>query len=60
MACAPSYGIPATIPDGSQLVPQNQQEQSSAEGNRKFVHERIRVPVSYDDLLRENLQNDST
>ncbi|TXG61938.1 hypothetical protein EZV62_013301 [Acer yangbiense] len=59
VACAPSDGIRATIPDGSQLVPQNQQEQSSAEGNRKSVHERIRVPVSYDDLLGEDPKNDS-
>ncbi|KAK4853599.1 hypothetical protein QYF36_011415 [Acer negundo] len=59
VACAPSDGIPATIPDGSQLLPQKQQEQSSAEGNRKSVHERIRVPVSYDDLLGEDPQNDS-
>ncbi|KAH7574317.1 hypothetical protein JRO89_XS03G0282000 [Xanthoceras sorbifolium] len=59
VVCALSDGIQASIPDSSQFVPENQQEQSSAEGNRKSVHERIRVPVSYDDLLGEEPKNDS-
>uniref|UniRef100_A0A6N2L0T3 Phosphorylated adapter RNA export protein n=1 Tax=Salix viminalis TaxID=40686 RepID=A0A6N2L0T3_SALVM len=51
---------PASIPDSSQkeLTPQFQHEQSSADEKRKSVHERIRVPVSYDDLLGDDLKND--
>ena len=51
---------PASMPDSSQkeLTPQFQHEQSSADEKRKSVHERIRVPVSYDDLLGDDLKND--
>lgn len=51
---------PVSLPDSSQkeLAPQYQYEQSSADEKRKSVHERIRVPVSYDDLLGDDLKND--
>lgn len=51
---------PVSVPDSSQkeLAPQYQHEQSSADEKRKSVHERIRVPVSYDDLLGDDLKND--
>ncbi|CAK7353054.1 unnamed protein product [Dovyalis caffra] len=51
---------PASIPDSSQneLAPQYQNEHSSADEKRKSVHDRIRVPVSYDDLLGDDLKND--
>lgn len=51
---------PVSLPDSSQkeLAPQYQYEQSSADEKRKPVHERIRVPVSYDDLLGDDLKND--
>lgn len=42
---------------GSQSVPQD--GKSGAEGKPKSVHDRIRVPVSYDDLLAEDPKNDS-
>ncbi|XP_044463371.1 uncharacterized protein LOC123194270 isoform X2 [Mangifera indica] len=44
-------GVSPSILAGTKNVPRNQQEQSSVEGTRKSVHDRIRVPVSYDDLL---------
>ena len=51
---------PVSVPDSSQkeLAPQYQHEKSSADEKRKSVHERIRVPVSYDDLLGDDLKND--
>ncbi|EOY29856.1 hypothetical protein QUC31_020565 [Theobroma cacao] len=52
-ACTLTNGTSASVPEDSQLIPQNLKEQFSAEGTRKSVHERIRVPVSYDDLLGE-------
>ncbi|XP_031264961.1 uncharacterized protein LOC116123306 [Pistacia vera] len=51
--------ISPSIPDGSEIVPQNQQKQSSVEGKHKSVRERIRVPVSYDDLLVEDSRTES-
>ncbi|OMP06359.1 hypothetical protein CCACVL1_01618 [Corchorus capsularis] len=51
-------GSSASVPTDSQLIPQNSEEQLSAEGTRKSVHERIRVPVSYDDLLGEDPKED--
>ncbi|XVF48633.1 hypothetical protein PTKIN_Ptkin03bG0205900 [Pterospermum kingtungense] len=56
-ACTLTDGTSATIPEASQLSPQNQQEHFTAEGARKSVHERIRVPVSYEDLLGEKSEN---
>ncbi|XP_052305042.1 uncharacterized protein LOC7467937 [Populus trichocarpa] len=52
---------PASVPDGSQneLASQYQHEQSSADEKRKSVHEWIRVPVSYDDLLGDDLKNEA-
>lgn len=48
------------VSDGSQLTPpvQDQLEQPNAEGNRVSVHNRMRVPVTYDDLLVENPKDD--
>lgn len=52
---------PANVPDGSQneLASQYQNEQSSADEKRKSVHEWIRLPVSYDDLLGDDLKNEA-
>lgn len=47
-------GTSASVPELSQTTPQNQQEQLSVGGTRKSVHDRIRVPVSYEDLLGED------
>ncbi|XVE70955.1 hypothetical protein DITRI_Ditri10aG0111200 [Diplodiscus trichospermus] len=44
-------GTSANVPGDSQLIPQNGQGEFSAEGTRKSVHDRIRVPVSYEDVL---------
>ncbi|XP_021276907.1 uncharacterized protein LOC110411188 [Herrania umbratica] len=57
-ACTLANGTSASVPEDSQLIPENLQEQFSAEGTRKSVHERIRVPVSYDDLLGEEPKDD--
>ena len=48
------------VSDGSQLTPpvQDQLEQPNAGGNRVSVHNRMRVPVTYDDLLVENPKDD--
>ncbi|KAJ0090550.1 hypothetical protein Patl1_12994 [Pistacia atlantica] len=51
--------ISPSIPDDSEIVPQNQPKQSSVEGKHKSVRERIRVPVSYDDLLVEDSRTES-
>ena len=50
------------VSNGSQFTPpvQNQVEQSDAGGNRVSVHNRMRVPVSYDDLLGESPKDNST
>ncbi|KAJ6862689.1 hypothetical protein NC652_039526 [Populus alba x Populus x berolinensis] len=52
---------PASVPDGSQneLASQYQNEQSSADEKRKSVHEWIRVPVPYDDLLGDDLKSEA-
>lgn len=52
---------PANVPDGSQneLASQYQNEQSSADEKRKSVQEWIRVPVSHDDLLGDDLKNEA-
>ncbi|KAK9274032.1 hypothetical protein L1049_018846 [Liquidambar formosana] len=49
-------GTSTTLSDGSQPTPQMQGhiEQSNGEGKRASVHDRIRVPVSYDDLLGDD------
>ncbi|OMO86617.1 hypothetical protein COLO4_21028 [Corchorus olitorius] len=57
-ASALTSGSSASVPTDSQLIPQDSEEQFSAEGTRKSVHERIRVPVSYDDLLGEDPKED--
>lgn len=46
--------------DGAQLVPQMQShlDNSIAEGKRISVHNRVRIPVSYDDLLGEDPKED--
>ncbi|CAL5435736.1 unnamed protein product [Camellia sinensis] len=53
----------ASTSDGSQLVEphvQNQLEQSDAERKRASVHDRMRVPVTYDDLIGEEDPNDKS
>ncbi|XP_022750109.1 uncharacterized protein LOC111299285 [Durio zibethinus] len=57
-ACTLTNGTSTSVPEDSQLIPQNLQEQFSAEGTRKSVHDRIRVPVSYEDLLGEDPKDD--
>ncbi|XWS17659.1 hypothetical protein CRYUN_Cryun33cG0086600 [Craigia yunnanensis] len=57
-ACTLTNGTSASAPEDSQLIPQNLQEQFSAEGTHKSVHDRIRVPVSYEDLLGEDPKDD--
>lgn len=52
-------GASTRVEDDSQLMAQNQPEQSGTEGKSKTVHERIRVPVSYDDLLGEDTKAES-
>ncbi|KAJ4833270.1 hypothetical protein Tsubulata_013198 [Turnera subulata] len=51
--------ITTSMPVDSQPVHQHEREQSSAEGKCKSVHDRIRVPVSYDDLLVDDPKNES-
>ncbi|XP_057480045.1 uncharacterized protein LOC130767255 isoform X2 [Actinidia eriantha] len=48
--------------DGSPQAPdvQNQVEQPNIEARRISVHDRIRVPVTYDDLLGEEVPNDES
>ncbi|CAL5431828.1 unnamed protein product [Camellia sinensis] len=48
--------------DGSWLVPhvQNQLQQSNVEGKHVSVYDRMRVPVSYDDLLGEEDPKDKS
>ncbi|XWS72480.1 hypothetical protein CRYUN_Cryun02cG0043200 [Craigia yunnanensis] len=57
-ACTLTNGISASVPEDSQLIPQNLKEQFSGEGTCKSVHDRIRVPVSYEDLLGEDPKDD--
>ncbi|KAK2982902.1 hypothetical protein RJ640_006316 [Escallonia rubra] len=49
---ASMYQAAETVSDGPPLVPslQNQLEQPNLEQKRKSVHDRIRIPVTYDDL----------
>lgn len=54
----PSDVPPSSVQGGCQLELQNQQEESSTEQKNKSVHDRIRVPVSYDDLLGDDSKND--
>ncbi|GAV57709.1 RNA_GG_bind domain-containing protein [Cephalotus follicularis] len=49
----------ASVSEGPVLAPQNQHEPPDAEGKRKSVHDRIRVPVSYADLLGDDPKIDS-
>lgn len=42
--------VSTSAQDDSQFMPQNQPEKSGSEVNRRSIRERIRVPVSYDDL----------
>jgi len=46
-------GPPVNFSDGSQLISQmqNQQEQPNTDIKRVSVHDRLRIPVSYDDTL---------
>ncbi|XP_057957449.1 uncharacterized protein LOC131150625 isoform X2 [Malania oleifera] len=59
IACAPTDQGTASVSDGSQPIPGggNPLDQSNSERERVSVHDRIRVPVSYDDVLGED-QND--
>ncbi|XVE97644.1 hypothetical protein REPUB_Repub03eG0036500 [Reevesia pubescens] len=57
-ACTQTNGTAASVPEDSQVIPENPQEQFSANGTRKSVQERIRVPVSYEDLLGEDPKDD--
>lgn len=50
---------PSSVQEGSQLVTQAQHEHSNTEKKHRSVHDRIRVPVSYDDLLGDDPKNDS-
>ncbi|GLT57228.1 hypothetical protein SLA2020_302160 [Shorea laevis] len=52
-------GASTSAQDDSQFLPQNQPGQFSSDANRRSVHERIRVPVSYDDLLGDDTEADS-
>ncbi|XP_050213805.1 uncharacterized protein LOC126665139 [Mercurialis annua] len=45
---------PSSIPNDSGLVPQNQDEQPNIERKHTSVHDRIRIPVSYDDILGDD------
>ena len=52
-----------SVLDGAPLASQvqNQHQPSSSEGTRTSIHERLRIPVSYDDdLLVEGVKNDET
>ncbi|PPD86936.1 hypothetical protein GOBAR_DD16139 [Gossypium barbadense] len=53
-----SNGTAASVPQGAGLIPNDPAEEFSAEGARKSVHDRIRVPVSYEDLLGEDSKDD--
>ena len=58
-----SEGASQDQPDSIQsLTPeQNQSKESNSEEKRSSVHERLRVPVSYDDdILRENPKEEDT
>lgn len=59
---APINETAANVLDGSQITPpvQNLLEESNAGGNRVSVHNRMRVPVTYDDLLVENPGDNAT
>lgn len=52
-------GASASAQDDSQFTPQNHPGQFSSDAKRKSVHERIRVPVTYDDLLGADTKADS-
>lgn len=61
-ANAVTNGPPVKFSDGPQLIShvQNQQEQSNTDIKRVSVHERLRIPVSYDDnLLGEDPSNEA-
>ncbi|GLU01494.1 hypothetical protein SLE2022_188010 [Rubroshorea leprosula] len=51
-------GASSSAQDDSQFMPQNQPGQFSSDAKRKSVHERIRVPVLYDDLLGDDAKAD--
>lgn len=53
-----SNGTAASVPQDAGLIPNDLTEEFSAEGTRKSVHDRIRVPVSYEDLLVEDPKDD--
>ncbi|XP_012077325.1 uncharacterized protein LOC105638175 isoform X2 [Jatropha curcas] len=52
-------GTQSNVPDDSMLDCQNQHEKSSYEQKHRSVRDRIRAPVSYDDLLGDDPKNDS-
>ncbi|XWS26386.1 hypothetical protein CRYUN_Cryun26dG0027800 [Craigia yunnanensis] len=56
-ACTLTNGTSASVPEDSQLIPQNLQEQFSTEGTRISAHDRIRIPVSYEDLVEDPKDN---
>ncbi|KAK8581944.1 hypothetical protein V6N13_144937 [Hibiscus sabdariffa] len=55
-ASMPINETATSVPEDSGPTTHNPTEEFSAEGTRKSVHERIRVPVSYEDLLGEDTQ----
>lgn len=42
--------VPGSTLDDSELIPHSEPQSSNAEGERKSVQDRMRLPVSYDDL----------
>lgn len=55
-ASAFTHDTPTSVKNCSQ--PQNQHEQTSSDGKHRSVLDRIRVPVSYDDLPGDDPKND--
>ncbi|KAJ8763518.1 hypothetical protein K2173_002401 [Erythroxylum novogranatense] len=49
--CGITDGSSGSVPDCSDFVTRTQQEQSPADGKHKSVHDRLRIPVSYEDLV---------
>lgn len=58
-ASAPISEIKVSIPVGSENGAKIQQVHLIPEAKRKSVHDRIRVPISYDDIVGEDPRDDS-
>ncbi|KAF5748300.1 hypothetical protein HS088_TW04G00252 [Tripterygium wilfordii] len=56
--CAVAEKTTVNVPDGSEQISRNQCEPYSVEEKHKSVHDRIRAPVSYDDLFAEDPKTD--